>query len=46
MAKVISKVTKQAKLDKRTLSGKAAYNKIGKQKTVQQKMRKSLKMGK
>lgn len=34
MAKVISRVTKDSKLDKRTLSGKAANNKLGEQKTL------------
>lgn len=37
MAKVISKITKDSKLDKRTLSGKAANNKLGEQKTLQKK---------
>lgn len=37
MAKVVSRVTKDAKLDKRTLSGKAASNNLGVQKTLEKK---------
>ncbi len=42
MAKVVSKVTKDSKLDKRTLSGKAANNKLGEQKTLVNKFTKKL----
>lgn len=42
MAKVVSKVTKESKLDKRTLSGKAATNKLGQQKILVKKFTKKL----
>ena len=40
MAKKVSRVTKAGKLDKRTLAGKAANNKIGEQKTLKKKFKK------
>lgn len=42
MAQVVSKITKNSKLDKRTLSGKAANNKLGEQKTLIKKFTKKL----